>query len=347
MTAGSNRETTRTVDVMTVNHPDPAGAAGSGGRFPLPPGLPGAGTVSRPLGGLALSRPVRHDFPVAQLDPAEPRGAEGNHPHPDVVARAHLGNTPNEAFVEGADDRPVRIVGIDPEGTVVEIDRQGLVPTGGRRGSEAEVLECFGDLPGGLLHGRVAQGAGQIPTPVAPFLFGDGDGVAAVGPPDEGDEAVDEHPHLGLATDEGNPQPVALGGPAPTPGYARFLVNEPGCHQFVEMALHGRAMKAQQAGELRNLAGTLLEGFHDGQTRDIPQQVVTLRSGHTGLSQVHGYRDSGSWPFIDSIMGGHVLVDGDGEDRHGLRTFKGIRPKIYFRTIVTIATVSPPSGGWP
>ena len=217
------------------------------------------------------------------LDAANPGGYERPQPYRDLLSGGRFRESPDESFVEGADDPSIGVVGINPEGTVLDLDGHRPDSADGHGGSEGKALESVNDLMGRLLEGGVTEGTGHFPAPPGAFRFGRGGRSVTVCVSQQGDEAADEEPELGVAAEKRLAEAVTLGRPAPAGRHPRFLVEDAGVEQPFEMRPHGGGVNAEEIGQLRNLTGSLFKGLHDGQAPDVTQEPVAL--GPHGVRQ--------------------------------------------------------------
>jgi hypothetical protein len=238
----------------------------------------------------------------AEFDPAEAWSGEGHDPHSDVFPGRDLGHPADEAFVKGAHDRPVGIVGINAERAVLEIDGQDPIPPDWSGGREGKVLQGVDHLPRRLLEGRVVEGLPECPTSLKALLLGGAGRFPAVCLPEQPDETPYEQAGLRIIADNGNPQPIMLGRPAPAPRNSGVLDHHSGGQEFLEMALHRRPVDAHEPAEFRNPTRSFGQGFHDGQSRVVGQEVVALGSDGARKTSIHLYEDPDRGDIISWIM---------------------------------------------
>jgi hypothetical protein len=197
--------------------------------------------------------------------------------HVEVLAGGHLGEPSDETGVEGTDDGAVGVAGVDAEWAVPDVDGDKLLATDGRAGSERQVLERLDDDAHRLLDGGVAKGASEFATPAGSLLLGGGGGRLAAGRAEQRDETGDEETDLGIPRHQRLAQLVALGRAAPTGGDTGHFLEHSCVPELVEVSSHRRRIDAEELGELRDLAGSFLEGLDDGQAARLSQEAVALR----------------------------------------------------------------------
>jgi hypothetical protein len=228
--------------------------------------------------GLGVVVGRSHRFTEGEFDPAHVWSHEGHQLDTDVLSGCALGEPLDKTLVEGADDGSGGVVRIDVEGAVVEIDADGVVaPDGGLR-VEREAVERFHDFPHGLLDGRVAERAGQLPASAGAFLFRGADRSLAIGVGEERKQAPDKEADLRVAGEEGLAEPIALGRPTPTGWRPGFFFENAGFEQPFEMGSYRRGVDPQDAGQFGDLTGPLFECFDDFQASGVAQEAMALGS---------------------------------------------------------------------
>src|SRR2546423_7839548 len=81
-----------------------------------------------------------------QFDAALVGSDERHKPDFDLLTRGRFGQPSDQALVEGANDRPARVVRVDVERAMVDVDGHGVLVPSGRRGSEAQAVQGLHDF---------------------------------------------------------------------------------------------------------------------------------------------------------------------------------------------------------
>jgi hypothetical protein len=205
----------------------------------------------------------------------------------NLLTGCDVGDPCDEAFVEGAHDGSIGILGIDAEGTVPNVHRHPVVLLHRRHRPEGETLEGLDDFLDGPLEGRMPQGAGHVPAPTGAFRFNVLGGFVTVGLSEKRDEGADQEPQLGVTAEEGLAEPVPLGWSAPPGGRPWLLFEDAGIEEAFQVRAHGGRMDAEYAGKLGDLPRSFLEGLDDGQPPRVTEKPVALGAHRVGETSVH------------------------------------------------------------
>jgi hypothetical protein len=182
----------------------------------------------------------------------------------------------DEALVEGANHGSIGIIRVDAEGAVADVDGDDSVPLGWRIRGEGEACQRIHDVPHRQLRRGITDATTEVPPSADSFFLGGGGRPLAPGLPEERDQTADKEMDRGVTAEQAMPEPVALGGPAPSRRNARLGLQEPGFQQLFEVAPHGCRVNAEEPGELGDLTGPLLQGLNDDQAMGMPQELVAL-----------------------------------------------------------------------
>jgi len=222
-----------------------------------------------------------------QFDAAQIRSHEWYEAHNDVLSRYVLGEALDKTLVEGADDRSAGVVRLDVEGAVMNVDGHGVVASDRGLGVERQAVEGFDDFPYGLFDRGMAEGGGELPASPGTFLCGGADRPFAIGVLEEGKKAADKETDLGVAGEEGLAESVAFGRPTPTGRRPGFFFENAGFKQPFEMGPHGGGMNPQNAGQFRDLTGSLLKCFDDFQATSVAQEAMAFGSDFRRRTPLH------------------------------------------------------------